>query len=202
MFFLTVKKSCVMAVLAVVTLILPTFANAELSNNSAIVSPANRQTPSDESIDKLLEIQHYKKSKSELAEIMQPAILEVAKNGAIEIGKIQHLTPNQTQQVQLAYTKSLQEMVQEDYFNTLQADQINILKTTIKAIYTQQEVDAMIAFYSSPIGQQIQSKQPQFATIYTQKLMSIMQNLQQDIIKKTLPKLLLEVERIKHQVPN
>lgn len=92
---------------------------------------------------------------NDLSKIIQPALLDSAKNTAIEIGKNEHLSDKQIQQVQVAYIKYLQDTMEGSYFKNLQENYINNFKITAKAVYTQQEVDAMIKFYSSPIGQQI-----------------------------------------------
>ncbi|QEY26129.1 DUF2059 domain-containing protein [Neisseria zalophi] len=66
----------------------------------------------------------------------------------------------------------------------------------IRKIYTQEEVDAMIAFYDSPIGQSINAKMPQYMEVVMSSLPAVIQRKLQQYDKQNQAKLNREINQI------
>ena len=62
--------------------------------------------------------------------------------------------------------------------------------------YTQEEVDAMIAFYGTPIGQSVLRKQGEFAKTYMPSLISMIDKHNQQAFQRLWPDLQREIEVI------
>lgn len=196
MLFQTIRKSGVIAVLTVGTLILPTFANAELATNAAIVNQTNRQIPSDESLEKLMIVQQFDKSLEDSNKQAQGLLIQTLQKNFATMPKNQNLTPEQNVKLQQLIQNFIQDALKEQNSPESRLKFKNAFISSAKATYTQQEVDAMIAFYGSPIGQQIINKQSPFNLTYMQKVLVIIQEQQQELLKNKLPILLKEMEKI------
>lgn len=66
----------------------------------------------------------------------------------------------------------------------------------IRKIYTQEEVDAMIAFYGSPIGQSINAKMPQYMGVVMSSLPTVIERNLQQYDKQNHAKLNREINQI------
>lgn len=197
MLFQTIRKSCVIAVLAVGTLILPTFANAELATNAAIVNQTNRQIPSDESLEKLMTLQQLDKS----IEVQNQQVIANLQKSTANILKGNTSSPEKTAKAQKILNDFVAESMKELNSPTAKAQyRANYISAT-KAIYNQQEVNAMIDFYSSPLGQQIIKKQDDFNADLMGRNLIIMQHWQEDLLKNKMPKLFNDLYNLKN-APN
>lgn len=190
------KKSWVSVVLVGSTLMSPMLANAESAVNTAIVSPSSRQMPSDSSLEKLMVVQQFDKSLEDINKQVQGMIAPILQKSFNNLPKNENLTAEQNVKIQKALENFIQDMIKEQSSpaNRLKFKQAFI--ESAKATYSQQEVDAMIAFYGSPIGQQIVGKQSQFTASYMQKVINISQEQQLEMINTKLPKLLQQIEKI------
>lgn len=97
------------------------------------------------------------------------------------------LTPSQLQQIEQATNELLQKVINEQNRPELRQNMIKLYQATLKDNYSQAEVDAMITFYGSPIGQSIINKQTIVNQSYAQKVMPIMIETTQLSMKKFLP---------------
>lgn len=126
-----------------------------------LTNPALAQTPSNESIARLLQVTNFAK---ETQASFRTSMVESFTTTTIEQAKQQN--PNLTAD-QIIKIDEIARPFASQIADELWADPafLNIMLGDINALYqqvfNQQEADAMIAFYDSPIGQSINRKQTQ-----------------------------------------
>ncbi|PNK59873.1 DUF2059 domain-containing protein [Psychrobacter sp. FDAARGOS_221] len=152
------------------------------------------QIPTDASLLELMEVMRMTEMMQSMT-VAQGEMMDSVMQSALQDKDLQQITETQRQQMV---------RVLSDYTQELMADSnkamIDIVKkhflVLAKQHYTQAEVDAQIAFYSSDIGQRILDKQPTFMQAYmkaiTPETMDVVNQTQQ----KLKPKLKQELERI------
>lgn len=154
-------------------------AHAELKINSStstvsptvpkgIVSANNQQAPSEESLIKLLEITRMAdmmQSVSATQNDMMGSIIE----STLEQEDLEQMTEQQRQEMMRMLTQYSQQILTETNKATVEVAQKHFV-TVAKKHYTQAEVDAQIAFYSTEVGQSILDKQPKLMQEYMRVL--------------------------------
>ena len=73
---------------------------------------------------------------------------------------------------------------------------LNIYATNLKSTYTQSEVNAIIDFYSSELGQSIAAKQPLFDGKIVKQIAPISAQYNQKALKKLMPKLFKDMDAL------
>ena len=144
------------------TLLLP-FAALALCTN------AFAATPSDASLEKWMEVQHFDKEikqsfKAGFSASLQPFVSKM----------IAALPPEKQVQVNEAWTRYLDGIKEGVLTPELMAKLRNDFKDSAKTYFTQEEVNALIAFYSSHAGKSIMDKLPEFMSKTNQQMMQNM----------------------------
>ena len=67
---------------------------------------------------------------------------------------------------------------------------------TAKTTYSQAEVNSMIEFYGSNIGQSVIAKQSQFGKAYLEKIMPVVMKNQQQTLQELMPAFKQKLEKI------
>ena len=157
--------------------------------------PAN-QIPSDESLKKLVQVQQMDKTFSEMMEqtkgVMSQAIEQATKDSLAN----QELTATQQQQVQDAIGEFMQKSIDMQNQPQVREQFIHAFIETAKTTYSQAEVNSMIEFYSSNIGQSVIAKQSQFGKAYLEKIMPVVMKNQQQTLQELMPAFERKIEKI------
>ena len=157
--------------------------------------PAN-QIPSDESLKKLVQVQQMDKTFSEMMEqskgVMSQAIEQATKDSLAN----QELTATQQQQVQDAISEFMQKSIDLQNQPQVREQFIHAFIETAKTTYSQAEVNSMIEFYGSNIGQSVIAKQSQFGKAYLEKIMPIVMKNQPQTLQELMPAFEQKLEKI------
>lgn len=184
-------------------------AYAELKNNSSTVtiSPVGsvstksiingtnkQQVPSDSSLIKLLEITRMAdmmQSVSGTQSDMMASIIE----STLKQEDLEQMTAKQRQEMMRVLTQYSQQMLAETNKATVEMAQKHFI-TVAKNHYTQAEVDAQIAFYSTQMGQSILDKQPKLMQEYMKVLTPEVVEIANATREKLTPQLEKDLEAI------
>ena len=157
--------------------------------------PTN-QIPSDESLKKLVQVQQMDKTFSEMMEqtkgVMSQAIEQATKDSLPN----QELTATQQQQVQDAIGEFMQKSIDMQNQPQVREQFIHAFIETAKTTYSQAEVNSMIEFYGSNIGQSVIAKQSQFGKAYLEKIMPVVMKNQQQTLQELMPAFEQKIEKI------
>lgn len=184
-------------------------AYAELKNNSSTVtiSPVGsvstksiingtnkQQVPSDSSLIKLLEITRMAdmmQSVSGTQSDMMASIIE----STLKQEDLEQMTAKQRQEMMRVLTQYSQQMLAETNKAKVEMAQKHFI-TVAKNHYTQAEVDAQIAFYSTQMGQSILDKQPKLMQEYMKVLTPEVVEIANATREKLTPQLEKDLEAI------
>ena len=184
-------------------------AHAELKNNSStvtitpvgsvsaksIINGTNKQqVPSDTSLIKLLEITRMAdmmQSVSGTQSDMMASIIE----STLKQEDLEQMTAKQRQEMMRVLTQYSQQMLAETNKATVEMAQKHFI-TVAKNHYTQAEVDAQIAFYSTEVGQSILDKQPKLMQEYMKVLTPEVIEIANATREKLTPQLEKDLEAI------
>lgn len=181
------------------TLPLMQIAQAEIlpkdTTQLTVTSQLNNQ-PSDASLQKLMQLMQFDKTVNEMNQQSKGMVDEAVRQAFTGNIPADKLSASQKQQLQTVVSDFAQKMLAEQNTPAMRQQLINAYLATAKATYTQAEVNAMIEFYGSPIGQAVTAKQSAFGTAYMQKIMPIMLDNQQKTMQKLMPELQQQLEKI------
>ena len=161
-----------------------------------IALPAAAQTPSDESLNRLIELQD---SPSQIRTFLSSSSDMVKQYITRRLNNDNELTPIQ----RTALAEVLQRYTLRANSEVFQSEEVlselrRIQRDAMRKTYTQEEVDAMIAFYGTPIGQSVLRKQGEFAKTYMPSLISMIDRHNQQAFQRLWPDLQREIEGIMH----
>ena len=163
--------------------------NIALTFLLAATLPAAAQTPSDDSLDQLINLQNIPK---QLRENLPSAANMANQAIARSIGDGQPLSRTQQTELEQVADRYIGNLYRTVFQSENTLDEIQqISRNAMRTTYTQEEVDSMIAFYSTPIGQSILRKQSQL----TQSIMPPLYRLLTQHIEKANQRLLPEFNR-------
>lgn len=157
--------------------------------------PAN-QIPSDESLKKLVQVQQMDKTFSEMMEQSKGVVTQTVQNAIKENLKDQKLSETQQQQIHQVVNDFMQKSLEAQNQPKMREQFIHAFIETAKTTYTQAEVNSMIEFYGSNIGQSVIAKQSQFGTAYLEKIMPIVMENQQQTLQELMPAFEQKLEKI------
>lgn len=204
--FFEFQKLLMVSGLSLFTLQLPAHAELVISSGAepvatafqvskSITSSVNKQqAPSDESLIKLLEV-------TRMAEMMQSMagsqndMMESIIQSTLEQKDLEQMTEQQRQQLTQVLTQYTQQMLAGTNEATVEIAQKHFV-TVAKNHYTQAEVDAQIAFYSTEVGQSILDKQPKLMQEYVRVLIPEMMQIANATRDKLAPQLEKDLEAI------
>ena len=159
-----------------------------------IALPAAAQTPSDESLNRLIALQD---SPSQIRTFLSSSSDMVKQYITRRLNNDNELTPTQ----RTALAEVLQRYTLRANSEVFQSEEVlselrRIQRDAMYKTYTQEEVDAMIAFYGTPIGQSVLRKQGEFAKTYMPSLISMIDRHNQQAFQRLWPDLQREIEGI------
>ncbi len=163
-----------------------------------ITLPAAAQTPSDESLNRLIELQNL------------PAQLRTAVPAATDftnqeinrqINGNTRLSPEQRAALQRASEQYVSGMNREVFQSEELLNQMReISRDAMRQTYTQEEVDAMIAFYHTPAGQSVLNKQGDLTKTMMPPMMRLISQRYEQVSQRLTPQFRREVDRIWREV--
>lgn len=163
-----------------------------------ITLPAAAQTPSDESLNRLIELQNL------------PAQLRTAVPAATDftnqeinrqINSNTRLSPEQRAALQRASEQYVSGMNREVFQSEELLNQMReISRDAMRQTYTQEEVDAMIAFYHTPAGQSVLNKQGDLTKTMMPPMMRLISQRYEQVSQRLTPQFRREVDRIRREV--
>ena len=163
-----------------------------------ITLPAAAQTPSDESLNRLIELQNL------------PAQLRTAVPAATDftnqeinrqINSNTRLSPEQRAALQRASEQYVSGMTREVFQSEELLNQMReISRDAMRQTYTQEEVDAMIAFYHTPAGQSVLNKQGDLTKTMMPPMMRLISQRYEQVSQRLTPQFRREVDRIWREV--
>lgn len=174
-------------------------AQAELIIQPAMATPTvsaiSITTPSDASIERLMTVLH-------VTDMIDAAIVEQNK-----IGQVIQTIPTQAEPKGIIARKKQQKLqeVLSKYGKVFGAElnnperrqqMIAAYKLSAKKHYTQADVDALIGFYQTPMGQQLLQKQNQVALDYVQTIMPATVGKSADNLEQVFPMLEKDIRKI------
>lgn len=191
--------------LMLLSLSLTQFAQAEL-----IIQPVTSTTtpvtitnpPSDSSIERLVQVLHIDTQIDRIIarqQAMTQAISQLPQMPAGEKPKgwgIKKWGEKKQYEVQQVLGKYGKVLVQNNDPVAQRQQMLEAYKLSAKQHFTQAEVDAQIAFYDTPMGQQILAKQPLVTQDYLEKAVPAVMGELPNNIEKVLPDLQKDIERI------
>lgn len=188
------------------SLSLTQFAQAELiiqptaTTNTVIATIANQ--PSDASIERLVQVLHIDSQIDSIIarqQAMTQAISQLPQMPAGDKPKgwgIKKWGEKKQYEVQQVLGKYGKVLAQNNDPVAQRQQMLEAYKLSAKQHFTQAEVDAQIAFYDTPMGQQILAKQPLVTQDYLEKAVPAVMGELPNNIEKMLPDLQKDIERI------
>lgn len=162
-----------------------------------VALPAAAQTPSDESLNRLIELQNL------------PAQLRTAVPAATDfanqeitrsINSNTRLSPEQRAALQRASEQYVSGMNREVFQSEELLNQMReISRDAMRQNYTQEEVDAMIAFYRTPAGQSVLNKQGDLTKTMMPPMMRLISQRYEQVSQRLTPQFRREVEHIRRE---
>ena len=157
--------------------------------------PAN-QIPSDESLKKLVQVQQMDKTFSEMMEQSKGVVTQTVQNAIKDNLKDQKLSETQQQQIHQVVNDFMQKSLEAQNQPKMREQFIHAFIETAKTTYSQAEVNSMIEFYGSNIGQSVIAKQSQFGKAYLEKIMPVVMKNQQQTLQELIPAFEQKIEKI------
>ncbi|SSY81013.1 DUF2059 domain-containing protein [Alysiella crassa] len=150
-----------------------------------ITTPTFAQTPSDESVNKLIQLTESEK----VLEINHEVGIQAATEAIWQQALPQPKMGDQTQRNQIIdIVDEFQENVKKRIFSpSMREAELNVLRRALKQNYTQEEIDAQLQFYSTPIGRQIIAKQAVYVEQTARDLAELTQKRYAAAIEAELP---------------
>lgn len=156
--------------------------------------PAYANTPTDTSLTKLMTVMQIDKMMTEMlgdGSNMMPMLTE----SMIENDSLDSLTEYQREQTTKIIAKYTQMLVNQSSKELTNITRDSFVKAA-KKYYTQEEVDAQIDFYASPIGQSIMNKQSKLMQDYMMDSMPKAMQTLENSMDAILPKMIEELEAL------
>ncbi|WP_227430839.1 DUF2059 domain-containing protein [Psychrobacter sp. I-STPA6b] len=156
--------------------------------------PAQAAEPTDASVLKLMQVMHMSETMDQMLgsqhDIVQPMI-----QAELSHAEMQDLTPAQKQQVAEIINRNVRDMLDKVRPQMVQLSHQGFIDAS-KKYYTQEEVDAQIEFYSSPVGQSIIEKQPEVMQDYMMTAMPEIMKAVDEQMRITLPAMKKELDAV------
>lgn len=196
-------KNCLKSVL-LISGIISTMANAELiispvSNPTTLNIPINSQMPTDQSVQKLMQVLHINEMIDGVVNQHQAfatAMADMPKQLPTADNKKTTIFSRQVEkQIQQLFGKYSQVFAQTVDPEKQRQTLISAYLQTAKQRYTQAEVNALLGFYDNPMGQQILQKQNQVNSDFLQTVMPMLVG-DTAVLQQNLPQIQQDIEKI------
>ena len=152
---------------------------------------AQAAVPTDASLLKLVEITKVVETMNDMSnnsEMIEQAMLASIPNKELNAAQLQRFD-----EIIRKYSK---EMADKNEAEKLNKKLIDVYVQSAKQHFTQKEIDAQIAFYSSQAGQSIIDKQPAMVKDYTAKIMPIVMESTMKRMQEVTPKMAAEIKAL------
>lgn len=200
----TCQKLLAVSAISLIAWQLPAHAEVKNSSSTITIRPVDsvsaksivnkQQAPSDASLIKLLEITRMSdmmQSVSGTQSDMMASIIE----STLKQKDVEQMTAKQRQEMTRVLTRYSQQMLLETNKAIVEVAQKHFI-TVAKNHYTQAEVDAQIAFYSTEVGQSILDKQPKLMQEYMKVLTPEIMEIANATREKLTPQLEKDLKAI------
>ena len=172
------------------------------ANTTTIASPSAKIVPTQASLQKLVQVMQVETTFSNMTERSNMMVDETLKQAFNSQLQDDSLTTAQKDQIRAIIADFAKKMLAEQNTPAMRQQFINAYMQTAQDTYDQAEVNAMISFYGSPVGQSVATKQTEFSTVYMQKIMPIVFENQQKTLQKYLPDMQKQLEQIISNKPS
>lgn len=139
------------------------------------------------SVEKLFEVQNFDKMMGDAAKAAATAVSAQQSMPGVPAGK--------RQKVQNIINRYMGDYMREVNDPSTRAEIRRVAVEGVQKVYTQEEVDAMIAFYGSPTGRSIMAKMPQYMEATMSPMISVMQSKIQAFQQKNGGKIQREINQ-------
>ena len=140
-------------------------------------------------VTKVVETMNDMSSDSEMTEQVMQTMLASMPNNELNAAQRKRFD-----EIILKYSK---EMTDKESLESLNKQIINVYVQSAKQHFSQKEVDAQIAFYSSQIGQSIIEKQPAMMKDYMAQIMPIVMESTMKKMQDIMPRMAADIKAIK-----
>ncbi|ULJ64558.1 DUF2059 domain-containing protein [Wielerella bovis] len=154
--------------------------------------------PSDTSLQKLMTIMRIEEQFDQQIKQTHELIEKQITNSWKEHPTIK-LSPDKEEQVEAFIRRMVQKAAEIETNKNSRQIYIHAWIHAAKKHYTQEEVDAMIQFYTSPVGQSIMQKQLLFSDEYVKTTEPIMQEQTNELFEYVLQEVVQEMKKIANQ---
>lgn len=140
-------------------------------------------------VTKVIETMNDMSSDNEVTEQVMQTMLASMPNSELTAAQRKRFD-----EIVLKYSK---EMTSKDNVETLNRQITNAYVQSAKQYFSQEEVDAQIAFYSSQVGQSIIDKQPEMMKDYMAKIMPVIMESTMKKMQEIMPKMAADIKALK-----
>ena len=159
--------------------------------------PAAAQIPSDESLNRLIELQNLP---AQLRTAIPTATDVTNQEITRSINGNTRLSPEQRAALQRASEQYVSSVNREVFQSEEMLNQMReISRNAMRQTYTQEEVDAMIAFYHTPAGQSVLNKQGDLTKTMMPPMMRLISQRYEQVSRRLTPQFRREVEHIRRE---
>lgn len=163
-----------------------------ISLSVAIITPVIAAVPTDASLRQLMKVTKTTDLAKQMMTLDDTMMSRMVQSSLSMVPQ-DEISTYQRQQLTAIITKYNKEIFSDDYLNKLNEQLIKDYIVTAKQHFTQQEVDAQVAFYSSAVGQSIIDKQPSMIQDYMTKTMPTVMQGSMEQVQKVLPRMQAEI---------
>ncbi|KPN71252.1 DUF2059 domain-containing protein [Neisseria sp. 83E34] len=149
-------------------------------------------TPSDASLERLLEVQQFDK----ILDDSFKSIPAVASNTLVLKQALDQVPAEKQDAVKAKVDQYIQKMTKNLDNKKTRAEIRRLTIQSVRTIYTQEEVDTLIAFYSTPIGQSINAKTPRYMEVVMTTIPAVFERDFEKFDQKYGPKLKRDINQI------
>lgn len=155
---------------------------------------AQAASPTDESLLQLIEVTKVVEMMDDMAS--DSGIAEQVTQSMLASLPSDNLTAEQREGLEQIVSEYSKEMTDISDMKNLNQQVVAAYLETAKQHFTQQEVDAQIAFYSSDEGQSIIDKQPAMMKDYMEQVMPIIMESTMEKVNDIVPKMIADIEAL------
>ncbi len=141
------------------------------------------------SVEKLFDVQNFDKMMDDTAKAMPAAAAASVQQSMPDV------PADKRQKVQSIINRYMSDYMREVGGKSTRAEIRRVAVEGVQKVYTQEEVDAMIAFYGSPVGRSITAKMPQYLEATMNPMMNVMQSKMQAFQQKNGVKMQREINQ-------
>ncbi|SSY81101.1 DUF2059 domain-containing protein [Alysiella crassa] len=168
-----------------------------LATTLLFAAPTFAQTPSDESLNKMMSLMNIEQSLKDMEAGMPTAIEQMLQHSLDQDPDLKKLPAHKAQKIKAIVQKYVNEAAQESMGNALiRAAMFESFLKIAKRHYTQAEVDAMNAFLSTPEGASMTQKQGKVMAEFMPDFMQTVAPIQDKILREKLALAHQEIETV------